>query len=99
MEHNMSAPCVPQHKGKLTAELSGPSGEVFAKALRGLSGARLTRPGQFRSADDTPAVRCSYKVRPPCSAACEHVLLSVLWLVTLCLLQLMAAQVCACLKQ
>jgi hypothetical protein len=36
---------------------------VFAKALRGLSGARLTRPGQFRSADAAPAVRCSYKVR------------------------------------
>ena len=58
-----SVACLPQHKGKLAAELSGPSGEVFAKALRGLSGARLTRPGQFCSADDAPAVRCSYKVR------------------------------------
>lgn len=52
-----------QCKGKLTSTaLSGPSYDVFAKVLRGLSGARLTRPGQFRSSDDSAAVRCSYKV-------------------------------------
>ena len=52
-----------QCKGKLTSTaISGPAYDVFAKVLRGLSGARLTRPGQFRSSDDSAAVRCSYKV-------------------------------------
>lgn len=43
--------------------MSGASWEVFGKTLRGLSGAKLTRPSQFRSQDDAYAVRCSYKVR------------------------------------
>lgn len=42
--------------------MAGPVYEVFAKTLRGLSGARLTRPGTFRNAaGDGSAVRCSYK--------------------------------------
>lgn len=53
---------LPQNRGKLTPEMSGGSWEVFAKVLRGLSGAKLTRPSQFRSQDEAFAVRCSYKV-------------------------------------
>jgi len=48
--------------GKLEASMAGPVCEVFARALRGLSGAKITRPGQFRNATkDGYAVRCSYK--------------------------------------
>mmetsp|Transcript_19572 Transcript_19572/g.59204 ORF Transcript_19572/g.59204 Transcript_19572/m.59204 type:complete len:672 (+) Transcript_19572:109-2124(+) len=50
-----------KHRGKLHEEMSGASWEVFGKTLRGLSGAKLTRPSQFRSQDDAYAVRCSYK--------------------------------------
>jgi structure-specific recognition protein 1 len=42
--------------------MAGPAPDVFARVLRGLSGAKLTRPGAFRdAAGDGPAVRCSYK--------------------------------------
>ncbi|KAG2487533.1 hypothetical protein HYH03_013813 [Edaphochlamys debaryana] len=48
--------------GKLATEMSGPIHEVFAKLLRGLSGARITRPGHFKNAaGDGVSVRCSYK--------------------------------------
>ena len=47
---------------KLTKEMTGPSPDVFAKTLRGLSGAKLTRNGAFRDATgEGHAVRCSYK--------------------------------------
>lgn len=37
--------------------------EVFARTLRGLSGAKLTKPGAFRTSDgEAYALRCSYKV-------------------------------------
>ncbi len=50
--------------GKLEASMSGPINEVFARTLRGLSGAKITRPGAFRNAaKDGFAVRCLYKVR------------------------------------
>lgn len=43
--------------------MSGPVWEVFAKSLRGLSGAKITKPGVFRNAaNDGHSVRCSYKV-------------------------------------
>lgn len=43
--------------------MSGPICDVFSKALRGLSGAKITRPSTFRNATrDGYAVRCSYKV-------------------------------------
>lgn len=49
-------------KGDLIKQLTGPSPEVFAKVLRGLSGAKLSKPGSFRDAEGTgPAVKCSYK--------------------------------------
>jgi structure-specific recognition protein 1 len=35
--------------------------EVFAQILRGLSGAKVTRPGKFRSSQDGYAVRSSLK--------------------------------------
>ncbi len=42
--------------------MTGPVHEVFAKLLRGLSGARITRPGHFKNAaGDGVSVRCSYK--------------------------------------
>jgi hypothetical protein len=42
--------------------MSGPLCEVFAKLLRGLSGARITKPGHFKNnAGDGVSVRCSYK--------------------------------------
>lgn len=48
--------------GKLTQEVTGPQWEVFARILRGLSGAKLTKPGAFKNAaNDGVAVRCSYK--------------------------------------
>lgn len=48
--------------GKLSESISGPEYEVFAKILRGLSGAKLTKPGSFHNAaNDGVAVRCSYK--------------------------------------
>ncbi len=51
-----------QNGGKLSVEMSGPMHEVFAKVLRGLSGARITRPGHFKNAaGDGVSVRCSYK--------------------------------------
>ena len=47
---------------KLTKAMTGPSPDVFAKTLRGLSGAKLTRTGAFRDAtSEGHAVRCSYK--------------------------------------
>lgn len=48
--------------GKLQRSMSGPAYEVFAKVLRGLSGAKLTKPGAFRAADgESYALRASYK--------------------------------------
>lgn len=47
---------------KLTKEMQGPSPDVFAKTLRGLSGTKLTRTGAFRDArGEEHAVRCTYK--------------------------------------
>ena len=47
---------------KLQKEVRGASPDVFAKVLRGLSGAKLTRPGAFRDQQgEGYAVRCSYK--------------------------------------
>ena len=44
--------------------MSGPLYEVFARALRGLSAAKITRPGTYKNAShEGHAVRCSYKVR------------------------------------
>ena len=47
---------------KLSKLMKGSSPDVFAKALRGLSGAKLTRTGAFRdSIGEEHAVRCTYK--------------------------------------
>ena len=47
---------------KLSKTMTGTSPDVFAKALRGLSGAKLTRTGAFRdSIGEEHAVRCTYK--------------------------------------
>ena len=44
--------------------ITGSLPDVFAKALRGLATAKLTKPGSFHTFDQTScAVRCSYKVR------------------------------------
>ena len=54
--------------GKLQRVLEGPAYDCFAKALRGLAAAKLTKPGSFRTADQSGyAVRCSYKVPRPCA--------------------------------
>lgn len=48
--------------GKLAKEMKGALYDIFARILRGLSGARITRPGAFKNAlSDGVAVRCSYK--------------------------------------
>ncbi|GAX76261.1 hypothetical protein CEUSTIGMA_g3705.t1 [Chlamydomonas eustigma] len=47
--------------GKLENSLSGPVCDVFARVLRGLSGAKISKPGTFRSASGDTAIRCSYK--------------------------------------
>ena len=47
---------------KIERSLSGDIMEVFCKALRGVSGCKLTRPGSFKSArDQGSCVRCSYR--------------------------------------
>ncbi len=47
---------------KLSKTMTGTTSDVFAKALRGLSGAKLTRTGAFRdSIGEEHAVRCTYK--------------------------------------
>ena len=47
---------------KLQKTMTGTAPDVFAKALRGLSGAKLTRTGAFRdSIGEEHAVRCTYK--------------------------------------
>lgn len=47
---------------KLSKEMRGATYDVFARVLRGLSGAKLTRPGTFRdSQGEGYAVRCNYK--------------------------------------
>ena len=61
--------------GKLDLMMTGPVYEVFARALRGLSGAKISKPtSEFNNAsgDGTgSSIRCSYKVRlsyyPPCT--------------------------------
>lgn len=48
--------------------MSGSEPEVFARMLRGLAATKLTKPGNFRTADGAAyAVRCSYKVTHPVS--------------------------------
>lgn len=45
--------------------MEGSEPEVFARLLRGLASTKLTKPGNFRTADNTAyALRCSYKVCP-----------------------------------
>ena len=47
---------------RLSRGMHGPFPDIFAKVLRGLSGAKLTRPGAFRDASGEGfAVRCSFK--------------------------------------
>ncbi|KAK1312914.1 FACT complex subunit SSRP1 [Acorus calamus] len=50
-----------KYKGKLEAEYKGLIHEVFTSILRGLSGAKITRPGKFRSCLDGYAVKSSLK--------------------------------------
>ncbi|KAG1680758.1 hypothetical protein FOA52_008091 [Chlamydomonas sp. UWO 241] len=47
--------------GKLATKISGPVWDVFAKALRGLSGAKISKTGVFSNSADEPAIRCAYK--------------------------------------
>ena len=57
--------------GKLQTSISGPAYDVFAKALRGLGAAKLTKPGNFKTADGHGlAVRCSYKVGDSNATGC-----------------------------
>lgn len=63
--------------GKLAKTYAGPAADVFARVLRGLSGAKLTRPGAFRDAEGSGfAVRCSFKAS---CVVCVHVCACV-WL-------------------
>jgi structure-specific recognition protein 1 len=48
-------------KDRLEPSYKGLSHEVFVQILRGLSGAKVTRPGKFRSCQDGYAVRASLK--------------------------------------
>ncbi|XP_047054454.1 FACT complex subunit SSRP1-A-like [Lolium rigidum] len=50
-----------KYKGRLEESYQGLVHEVFIKALRGLSGARVTRPGSFRNSQDGYAVKSSLK--------------------------------------
>lgn len=49
---------------KLEKSMKGSTPDIFARVVRGLSGAKLTRPGAFKNLDSEspgPALRCSYK--------------------------------------
>ena len=62
---------------EIERENDGPTYDVFAKLLRGLSGSRLAKPGKFRTADGVGyALRCSYKAGIPCSHVQSQRLLS-----------------------
>eukprot|EP00250_Pteridium_aquilinum_P013650 c21482_g1_i1 orf=159-1715(+) len=50
-----------KYKDRLQATYQGLEVEVFAQVLRGLSGAKVTRPGKFRSSQDGYSVRASLK--------------------------------------
>ncbi|MCO5586963.1 hypothetical protein L7F22_040908 [Adiantum nelumboides] len=50
-----------KYNDRLQATYQGLEVEVFAQVLRGLSGAKVTRPGKFRSSQDGYAVRASLK--------------------------------------
>ncbi|KAF6173460.1 hypothetical protein GIB67_027155 [Kingdonia uniflora] len=50
-----------KYKDKLEASYKGLIHEVFTMILRGLSGAKVTRPGKFRSCQDGYAVKSSLK--------------------------------------
>jgi structure-specific recognition protein 1 len=50
-----------KYEGKLVARYEGPSADVFCKVLKGLSGAKISRPGQYVSSTAKKAVRCSVK--------------------------------------
>ncbi|XP_042415879.1 FACT complex subunit SSRP1-like isoform X1 [Zingiber officinale] len=50
-----------RYKDKLESSYKGLIHEVFTKVLRGLSGAKVTRPGSFRSCQDGYAVKSSLK--------------------------------------
>ncbi|KAI5074178.1 hypothetical protein GOP47_0010139 [Adiantum capillus-veneris] len=50
-----------KYNDRLEATYQGLEVEVFAQVLRGLSGAKVTRPGKFRSSQDGYAVRASLK--------------------------------------
>eukprot|EP00899_Mesostigma_viride_P010265 jgi/Mesvir1/1923/Mv22952-RA.1 len=46
---------------KLALHQSGRTHEIFARILKALSGAKLSKPSSFRSAHDGVAIRCSYR--------------------------------------
>eukprot|EP00850_Spirogloea_muscicola_P016441 SM000133S26807 [mRNA] locus=s133:237050:240727:+ [translate_table: standard] len=50
-----------KYKDRLEASYKGLSYEVFSTILRGLSGAKVTRPGKYRSAAEGYALRTSLK--------------------------------------
>ncbi|XP_031488405.1 FACT complex subunit SSRP1-like isoform X1 [Nymphaea colorata] len=50
-----------KYKDRLEASHKGLIADVFTQTLRGLSGAKVTRPGKFRSAQDGLAVKSSLK--------------------------------------
>lgn len=50
-----------KYKDRLQSSYQGLEVEVFAQILRGLSGAKVTRPGKFRSSQDGYSVRASLK--------------------------------------
>jgi structure-specific recognition protein 1 len=50
-----------KYKDRLEESYKGLIHEVFTKVLRGLSGAKVTRPGSFRSCQDGYAVKSSLK--------------------------------------
>ncbi|XXG64352.1 hypothetical protein AAC387_Pa05g2330 [Persea americana] len=50
-----------KYKDRLEASYKGLIHEVFTSILRGLSGAKVTRPGKFRSCQDGYAVKSSLK--------------------------------------
>eukprot|EP00245_Coleochaete_scutata_P004557 TRINITY_DN17273_c0_g1_i1.p1 TRINITY_DN17273_c0_g1~~TRINITY_DN17273_c0_g1_i1.p1 ORF type:complete len:663 (+),score=213.11 TRINITY_DN17273_c0_g1_i1:162-2150(+) len=50
-----------KYKDRLEAQYRGPEYEVFTNILKGLSDAKVTKPGKFKSNQGFPAVRCSLK--------------------------------------
>lgn len=59
-----------ENRANMEVEMAGPSDSLLTRMLRGLSGAKVTKPGSFRGSDGVSCyIGCSYRNdagAPPC---------------------------------